>query len=129
VDYLEWWEDSKPKNRKAATAAVTHEGEKREKDTSSRKFDQWIFDFGATDTMTHDPHDFDSLSTPVKTHIEIASGELVAVQGGGSIVFSEKIKLKNCLYVPVLSSKLLFVSQVTKELNCVVLMFSNFCIL
>jgi len=33
--------------------------------------------------MTHDPHDFDSLSTLVKTHIETASGELVAVQGGG----------------------------------------------
>jgi len=79
--------------------------------------------------MTHDPHDFDSLSTPVKTHIETASGELVAVQGGGSIVFSEKLKLKNCLYGPTLSSKLLSVSQVTKELNCVVLMFSNFCIL
>jgi len=87
------------------------------------------FDCGATDTMTHDPHDFDSLSTPVKTHIETASGELVVVQGGGSIIFSEKLKLKNCLYVPALSSKLLSVSQVTKELNCVVLMFSNFCIL
>jgi len=32
-----------------------------------------------TDTMNHDPHDFNSLSTPVKTHIETASGELVAV--------------------------------------------------
>jgi len=79
--------------------------------------------------MTHDPHDFNNLSTLVKTHIETASGELVAVQGGGSIVFSEKLKLKKCLYVPTLSSKLLFVSQVTKELNCVVLMFSNFCLL
>jgi len=42
--------------------------------------------------MTNDPHDFDSLSTLVKTHIETANGELVAVQGGGSIVFSEKLK-------------------------------------
>jgi len=129
VGYPEWWKDSKPKNRKVATAAVTHRGEKREKDTSSRKSDQWIFYCGATDTMIHDPLDFDSLSTPVKTHIETASGELIAVQGGGSIVFLEKLKLKSCLYVHVLSSKLLSVSQVTKELNCVVLMFSNFCIL
>jgi len=79
--------------------------------------------------MTHDPNDFDSLSTPIITHIETANGELVAVQGGGSIVFSEKLKLKNCLYFSALSSKLLSLSQVTKELNCVVLMFSNFCIL
>jgi len=39
--------------------------------------------------MTHDPHDFDSLSTPVKSHIETASGELVVVQGGGSMVFQK----------------------------------------
>jgi len=129
VGYPEWWEDSKPKSRKAAIVAVTQGGGKRKEDTSPRKSDQWLFYCGATDTMTHDPHDFDSLSTPIKTHIETVNRELVAVQRGGSIVFIEKLKLKNCLYVPALSSKLLFVSQVTKELNCVVLMFSNFCIL
>jgi len=67
--------------------AVTHEGKKREEDTSPGKFDQWILDCGAIDTMTHDPHDFNNLSTPVKTHIETASGELVTVQGKGSIIF------------------------------------------
>jgi len=70
-----------------------------------------------------------NLSTPVKTHIETASGELVAVQGEGSIVFSKELKLENCLYVLALSSKLLSISQVTKELNCVVLMFPTFCLL
>jgi len=154
----EWWKDSKPKNCKATTAGdvpqttssnsgdtkkeeerkpqvvhervvVTHRGEKREEDTSPGKSDQWIFYCGATNTMTHDPYDFDSLSTPIKTHIETANGELVVVQGRGLIVFLEKLKLKNCLYVPTLSSKLLYVSQVTKELNCVILMFSNFCLL
>ncbi|KAJ9556676.1 hypothetical protein OSB04_011290, partial [Centaurea solstitialis] len=39
------------------------------------------------------------------------------------------MKLKNCLYIPALSSKLLSISQVTKELNCVVLMYPTFCIL
>jgi len=103
------------------------QGEKEKR--SSRKSDQWIFYYcGTTDTMTHDPHDFDNLSTPVKIHIKTTGGELVAVQEGGSIVFSEKLKLKNCLYVPALSLKLFSVSQVIKELNCVVLMFSNFCI-
>jgi len=33
-------------------AAVTHGAEKREEDTSPGKFDKWIFDCGATDTMT-----------------------------------------------------------------------------
>jgi len=108
---------------------VNHGGKRREKDTSLGKSDKWIFDCGATDTMTHDPHDFNNLSTPVKTHIETASGELVVVQGEGSIVFSKELKLENCLYVPTLSSKLLSISQVTKELNCVVLMFPTFCLL
>jgi len=79
--------------------------------------------------MTHDPHDFNNLSAPVKTHIEIANGELVVVQREDSIVFKKKIKLENCLYVHALSSKLLFVSQVIKELNCMVLMFPTFCLL
>ena len=77
----EWWEDSKQKIRKAATAvgipqttssndgdtkreeeaksqvvhgrvAVTHGGKKREEDTSPGKSEQWIFDYGTTNTMT-----------------------------------------------------------------------------
>jgi len=79
--------------------------------------------------MTHDPHGFNNLSTPIKTHIETASAELVAVQRDGSIVFSKELKLENYLYVSALSSKLLSISQVTKELNCVVLMFPTFCLL
>jgi len=79
--------------------------------------------------MTHDPYDFSNLSTPVKTNIETTNGELVAVQGEGSIVFSKELKLENCFNAPALSSKLLSISQVTKELNCVVLMFPTFCLL
>jgi len=45
------------------------------------------------------------------------------------LFFSKELKLENCLYVPALSSKLLSISQVIKELNCVVLMFLTFCLL
>jgi len=45
------------------------------------------------------------------------------------LFFQKELKLENCLYVPALSSKLLYISQVTKELNCVVLMFPTFCLL
>jgi len=158
VGYPKCWEDLKKKNQKTVTifgipqttsncngdtrreeeakpqaihgrAPVTHGGKRRKEDTSPGKSDQWIFYCGATDTMTHDPHDFNNLSTPVKTHIETTtSGELVTVQGEGSIVLSKELKLENCLYVPVLSSKLLSISEVTKELNCVVLMFPTFCL-
>jgi len=46
VGYLKWWVDSKPKNRKVATVAVTHGGGNRDEDTSPGKSDQWIFYYG-----------------------------------------------------------------------------------
>ncbi|XP_022030400.1 uncharacterized protein LOC110931309 [Helianthus annuus] len=97
--------------------------------TSSKKIAKWIFDCGATDTMTYDHKDILNMSPSSKTYIETASGERVKVEGGGSIEFSNKMKLNKCLYIPTLSSKLLSVSHVTKELNCVVLMYPTFCIL
>lgn len=39
------------------------------------------------------------------------------------------MRLNNCLYVPTLSSKLVSLSFVTKELNCVVLMYPKLCLL
>lgn len=95
----------------------------------SRISKNWIFDCGATDTMSYDSKDFCTLSPQSKSHIETASGEIVEVKGGGSITFSNKMKINNCLYIPSLSSKLLSISQVTKQLNCVVLKYPTFCVL
>ena len=53
---------------------------------------------------------------------------LLQSKGGGTIKISPTLKLKNCLYVPSLSHKLLSISHVTKELNCTVLMHPTFCI-
>ena len=47
----------------------------------------------------------------------------------GSLSLSPQLNLKKCLYIPSLSYKLLSVSQVTRELDCVVLMYSQFCLL
>ena len=44
------------------------------------------------------------------------------------VEISPKIKLKS-LYVSGLACKLLSVSQVTRDLNCRVLMYPNFCLL
>ncbi|CAH1453527.1 unnamed protein product [Lactuca virosa] len=91
--------------------------------------DSWIFDCGATDTMTFEISDMCSMSKPQKSRIHTANGEVLQVKGGGTIQISPNMKLKNCLYVPSLSHKLLSISHVTKELNCVVLMHPTFCIL
>ncbi|KAJ0617795.1 putative RNA-directed DNA polymerase [Helianthus annuus] len=89
----------------------------------------WIFDSGATDTMTFEPLDIRSTSQPQKTKIHTANNGTMQVKGGGVIEISPTMKLSNCLYVPSLSHKLLSVSHITKESNCTVLMHPTFCLL
>ena len=89
----------------------------------------WLIDCGATDTMSYDPLDFHTHTKPKKNLIQTANGGYSLVEGAGSIELNPALKLKNCLYVPSLSQKLLSVSHVTKELNCVVLMHPHFCLL
>lgn len=50
------------------------------------------------------------------------------VTGGGTVSLSSNMTLTNTLLVPSLSTKLLSVSQICEELNCVVLMYPNFCL-
>ncbi|XP_071708084.1 uncharacterized protein [Rutidosis leptorrhynchoides] len=93
------------------------------------KNEEWIIDCGATDTMTFDKTDFYLELKPNKTQIKTANGGSVQVKGGGAIEISPTLKLKNFLYVPTLSHKLLSVSHVIKELNCTILLHPTFCIL
>ena len=90
---------------------------------------KWLLDCGATDTMSYDLSDFKTTTKPTKTHIQTANGGCSKVEGAGRIDISPSLKLTNCLYVPSLSSKLLSISHVTKELNCTVLMHPSFCLL
>nr|XP_043611991.1 uncharacterized protein LOC122583676 [Erigeron canadensis] len=84
----------------------------------SKSNGSWIFDCGATDTMTSDISDFSIFSKPKRTHIQAANYGKMDVMNGGSVMISPNIRLTNCLYVPSLSYKLLSISHVTKELNC-----------
>ncbi|XP_071717920.1 uncharacterized protein [Rutidosis leptorrhynchoides] len=71
------------------------------------KTKSWILDCGATDTMTFDKNDITFNTKPKKDKIQTANGEIIHVKGGGTIKISPTIKLPNCLYIPVLSHKLL----------------------
>ncbi|KAJ0939180.1 hypothetical protein HanRHA438_Chr02g0058181 [Helianthus annuus] len=93
------------------------------------KNSSWIFDSGATDTMTFERLDIQSMSNPQKTQIHTTNNGMMQVKGGGTIEISPTMKLSNCLYVPSLSHKLLSISHITKELNCTVLMHPTFCLL
>ena len=58
-----------------------------------------------------------------------ANGESTLVMGEGSIVLTPNLSLHKFLFVPALLNHLLPVSQITEELDCVVLMFPTFCLL
>ena len=78
--------------------------------------------------MTFDPQDFTHHKPIHRSHIKTANGECVQVQSAGSVHVSPSMHLKNCLLVPSLSHKLLSVSQLTRELNCTILMTSTGCV-
>ena len=88
----------------------------------------WIFDCGATDTMSYDPSDFLSSTSTTRTKIQTANGEFIPITQAGDVDITSEIHLKNCLLIPSLTHKLLSVSQLTKELNCTILMTSSDCI-
>ena len=88
---------------------------------------KWIFYCDATDTMTNDLNDIKNIKSTRRTHIQMAYGECIKVEKVGSTDVTSNLKLKNCLFIPSLSHKLLSISQLTKELNCCVLMFSGGC--
>jgi hypothetical protein len=79
--------------------------------------------------MTFDDRDFAEKTPPQRTCVANANGVLSPVTGAGTVTLSPTLSLTHCLLVPSLSHKLLSVSQVTTSLNCVVLMYSMFCLL
>ena len=78
--------------------------------------------------MTYDCTLFNS-TIPPRDNIVIANGGVAQVTGAGSIALTLTLSLHNCLLGPALSSHLLFVGQVSEQLNCLVQMFPSFCLL
>lgn len=78
--------------------------------------------------MTHEITELTNMCTSHKTGIINANGEVYPIEGAGEIVLSNQIKLKNTLVVHSLATKLISVSQLTKDQNCSVLMFPDYCV-
>ena len=89
----------------------------------------WIIDSGATDHMTYDRILFNSTTSSPQNSIVTANGGVSPVTGAISIALTPTLSFQNCLLVPTLFSRLLFVGQVVEQLNYVVLLFSFFCLL
>jgi hypothetical protein len=78
--------------------------------------------------MTFCPDDLVEITEPRRTSIFNANGVMYPVTGAGTVDISSSISLPNTLLVPSLSSKLISVGQATEELNCVALMYPQFCL-
>ena len=91
--------------------------------------DDWILDFGATDHMTFDSNDFSNATQPRRSYVTNANGVTYPVTGTGTMTLSPSFSLSKTLLVPSLSNRLMYVSQVTVDLNCVIVMYSTFCFL
>ena len=88
----------------------------------------WIFDCGATHTITFDSCDILSIDPTTHTHIKIANDDIVCVDREGPIAISSCLKLNDGLVIPNFPYKLLFISQLRKELNCTVLITAHGCV-
>lgn len=89
----------------------------------------WILDSGATDYMTPSSKHFSTYYlSPSNKIISTADGTLVTVAGTGDIQITPSILLKNALHVPKLSTNLISVQKLTKDLPCNVIFHSNHCV-
>lgn len=77
-------------------------------------------------TFTAD--DFVSIIEPQRRSVSNTNGASYLVIGVGVVNIPPSFSLSNTLIVPSLSTKLISVGQVAKELNCVVLMYLHFCL-
>ena len=66
---------------------------------------------------------------PSNKKISTADGTLITVAGQGEVQISPSITLKNVLHVPKLSTNLISIQNLTKDLSCNVVFYSNSCIL
>nr|KYP41064.1 Retrovirus-related Pol polyprotein from transposon TNT 1-94 [Cajanus cajan] len=103
---------------------------KLEKPTDTPFTHYWILDSGATDHMTPLPKYFSTYSPcPSNKKISTADGTLITAAGQGEVQISPSMTLKNVLHVPKLSTNLISIQKLTKDLSCNVVFYSNSCIL
>lgn len=89
----------------------------------------WILDSGATNHMTPLHTHFSTYSPcPSNKKISIADSSLLTVAGRGNVQISPTIILENVLHIPKLSTSLISIKKLTKDLSCNVVFCDNACV-
>ncbi|GKD12981.1 hypothetical protein Tco_1197388, partial [Tanacetum coccineum] len=137
--YPDWW-PGKGKQDKAKLSAACVEvsistileilPKQRSLAGNIDKEGKWIFDSGTTEHITHN----DSLLKNKRKRgyeqpVTIPNGEAVPVEGRGECALPSGAIIKDVLRVPKFKCNLLSVSRLSKELQCAVTFFLEFCIM
>ena len=89
----------------------------------------WILDSGATNHMTFDASILRDHCLPKCSSIANANGASYPVTRARRVYLTPSLSLEHTLLIHALSDNLLFAPQVTSQLNCLVLIYPNFCLL
>ena len=90
---------------------------------------KWVIDSGATNHMTGNPKTFSSFRSHLASSpVTIADGSTSNVVGSGTVKPTSSITLSSVLSLPKLAFNLIYVSKLTKDLNCCISFFPNHCL-
>ncbi|KAH0679168.1 hypothetical protein KY284_020253 [Solanum tuberosum] len=151
VGYLEWWDHNRGSRRinasKSSTAVIVETNAKEDVAGQSTALlatrgnngkalnssalvsnSTWIIDSGATDHMTFDSRQVSSLKPSSQKYISTANGSSAPIIGEGSLSLINNLNLDSVLVVPSLDCNLLFVSQITTTLSCIVMFWPDYCV-
>eukprot|EP00261_Vitis_vinifera_P035581 XP_019076824.1 PREDICTED: uncharacterized protein LOC109122933 [Vitis vinifera] len=87
---------------------------------------KWIIDLGATDHMTGNHKTFSTFRTHSTPPITVIDGSTYEIKGSGTVKPTSSITLFSVLNLPNLAFNLIFVSKLTKNLNCSVSFFPDY---
>lgn len=100
-------------------------------DTANKPSQVWIIDTGATNHMVSDLRALSTVeevksNSPRKVHLP--NGDVVLVKHIGTCPISARSIIRKVLYVPQFRYNLLSVSKLTKDLQCCIAFYPDFCL-
>lgn len=90
---------------------------------------KWVIDSGATNHMTGNPNIFSSFRPhKAPSPVTVADGSTCNSVGYGTVKPTSIITLSSVLSLPKLAFNLISVSKVTRDLNCWISFFPDYCL-
>jgi len=123
------------KSIQVGSCSIAQQGEQSGKSVLSsliasktNRNNMWILDSGATDHMSYDSNVFTTYKPlEIPKQIVIANGTSIPIKGQGHVTFNPNLFVKIVLHVPNLSTNLISVHQLTRDLNCRVIFSPHLC--